>query len=274
MSPTNRTVLPQQNSGQVGLALGGGAVLGAAHIGVLRALDEMHIDVSYVAGTSIGAVIAALFAFGKSWQEIQEIARDVRWLEISGMQLSRYGLLSNEKIGSLIEKHIGDVNFVDSRIPLAIVATDIGRGCKVVLRSGSVARAVRASACIPGVYVPIEHDGSLLVDGGICENVPVASLRDMGADYTIGVDLNASHSFKKPDNLLELLVNTVSLSMITADKMQSAGADLLIAPDLSRFNIYDTAQIDELIAQGYDDAMRYLRQAGNAATGTYTGGKT
>lgn len=96
---------------KIGLALGGGAVLGAAHIGVLRALEEFDISASYIAGTSIGAFVSAFYAFGKRWHEIEKIASDLKWLDVSGISLSRFGLLSNEKLGDLISEHIGDVTF-------------------------------------------------------------------------------------------------------------------------------------------------------------------
>ncbi len=182
---------------KVGLALGGGAVLGAAHIGVLNALEEYGISVNYVAGTSIGALIAAFLAFGKGWQEITEIVKDLNWLDISGISLSQFGLLSNKKLGRLIIENLGDVNFNEAFIPIAMVAMDISTGEKIVLKKGSLAAAIMASTCIPDIFVPVEINGKLLVDGGIVENVPVTTLKDMGADMIIGVDLNAKHTHKK-----------------------------------------------------------------------------
>lgn len=101
---------------KTGLALGGGAILGVAHVGVLRALTELNIPVSMVSGTSIGAFIAALFAFGKSWQEIREIAFDLDWLDISGLALSQYGLLSNKKFGDIVTELLGHKNIEDASI--------------------------------------------------------------------------------------------------------------------------------------------------------------
>ena len=141
---------------KIGLALGGGAVLGAAHIGVLKALKEHDISISYVSGTSIGAFVSAFLAFEKTWEEIEEIAKDLNWLDISGMSLSQFGLLSNKKLGKLIEEYIGDVNFEEAKIPVAMIATDITSGDKVVLDKGNIAQAVMASTCISGIFVPVE----------------------------------------------------------------------------------------------------------------------
>ncbi len=245
---------------KIGLALGGGAVLGAAHLGVLKALEESGISVSYVAGTSIGALIAAFLAFGKGWQEITEIVKDLNWLDISEISLSQFGLLSNRKLGRLIIDNLGDVNFDEAFIPIAMVATDISTGEKVVLKKGSVAAAVMASTCIPGIFVPVEIDGKLLVDGGIVENVPVTTLKDMGADLIIGVDLNAKHTHKKPRNIVEVLLRSFDFTLKTATKLQTEQADILIEPDLSFFNMVDIDQMDDLIDKGYQEANPVLHQ--------------
>jgi NTE family protein len=247
---------------RIGLALGGGAVLGAAHIGVLRAMDEFKIPVACIAGTSIGSFIAALYAFGKSWREIEEIALHTKWIDVSGPRLSQYGLLSNKKLGKLLIDAVGDAEFGDARIPLAVVATDIGTGEKVVLTNGRVAEAVMASSCVPGVYIPVEIGGRILVDGGVVENVPVSPLRDMGAEIVVGVDLTANHAFKKPEHIVGVLLNTFGITLRNATKLQTKQSDVIIAPDLSAFNAIDTAKVEALIAMGYAGALDALRAAG------------
>jgi NTE family protein len=174
---------------KIGLALGGGAVLGAAHIGVLKAIEEFNIPISYIAGTSIGAIISAFYAFGKNWEEMAILLKGLNWLDISRISLSQFGLLSNKKLGKLITDNLGDVSFDEACIPLAMIATDITSGEKVVLKSGNVAAAVMASSCIPGIFIPVEIDNRLLVDGELVENVPISPLKDMGANFIISVDL-------------------------------------------------------------------------------------
>lgn len=245
---------------KTGLALGGGAVLGAAHVGALRAMDEFDIEIQYTAGTSIGAFVAAFFAFGKNWQDINKIASDLKWIDITGISLSRYALLSNEKLGELIVDHIGDKNIQDADIPLTIVATDVSSGEKVVLDKGSVADAVMASTCIPGLFKPVEINKKMLVDGGVVENVPVKTARDMGAEYVIGVDLNAKHTYKKPDTILDVILNSFHFLMQQSDKLQTENADLLIKPDLSAFNRSNMDQVDELMKVGYEDSKKALKK--------------
>jgi len=244
---------------KVGLALGGGAVLGASHIGVLKALKELEIPIHYVAGTSIGAFVAAFYAFDKTWKEIEEIALKLKWIDISGLSISQYGLLSNEKLGELITEYLGDKKMEQASIPLAMVATDISNGKKVVLKKGSVAEAAMASTAIPGIFKPLEIEGKLLVDGGIVENVPIHTLKDMGADYIIGVDLNAKHSYKKPDNIVDVMINSFHFTLQASTKLQTKDADLLVQPDLSSFNRSDMDQVEDLIEKGYESSINKLR---------------
>lgn len=243
---------------KIGLALGGGAVRGAAHVGVLHALNDAGIRPDYIAGTSIGAFVGAFYAFGKSWQEINEIASKLRWVDITGVSLSRYGLLSNDKISDLIVEHIGDKNIEDADIPLAIVAADATKGEKVVFKEGSLTKAVMASTCIPGIFIPVIDGDMMLVDGGIVESVPINTVREMGPKYVIGVDLNTKHAIGKPNNILEVILSSFHYLSRTAASFQTEDADLLIKPDLSSFSRSDIKHINDIVKQGYADAEKAL----------------
>jgi NTE family protein len=153
------------------------------------------------------------------------------------------------------------VDFKDARIPLSMVATDLSRGEKVVISEGNVARGVMASTCIPGIFIPVERDDQLLVDGGVMENVPVLSVQEMGADYIVGVDLNTGRSFSRPKNIVDVLISTVNLTLRNAARIQTEDADLLITPDLSGFDLYDTGQIEDLIERGYSEGKKQLASA-------------
>lgn len=244
----------------IGLALGGGSVLGAAHIGVLRSLQEFDIEISAVAGTSIGAMIGAFFAFGKSLEEIRDFALDLDWMDVSKISLSKYGLLSNKKIENKTREFLGEADFQDASLPLRIVACDIATGKKIVFSEGKVTTAIMASTCIPAVFVPVETDGKLLVDGGIVENVPISPLEGMDLDMIIGVDLNAKHAYKKPDNILDVVLNALDIALMNATHLQTKEADLLITPDLSDFNMIDTDQVEKLIEKGYEESKRILKE--------------
>lgn len=242
----------------VGLALGGGAVLGAFHIGVIRALNEAGVRVDYVAGTSIGAFVAAFYAFGKDWQDIESAVCDLSWLDVSGFSFSKLGLLSNEKLGRVLEEHIGERQFADAQIAMLMVAADITNGERVLMRDGDVISAVRASTCIPGVYKPVERDGRLLVDGGIVENVPTTALKEAGADFVIAVDLRARYLTNKPANIVDVLMNVFDFTVYAATRLQRECADLAINPDLSTFNAFKTSQVPALIEKGYAETKKAL----------------
>jgi len=115
--------------------------------------------------------------------------------------------------------------------------------------------------CIPGVFSPVEFDEKLLVDGGIVENIPIDTVKKMGADYVIGVDLNAKKSYNKPDSIFDVIINSFHFTLKAAAKYQTEDADLLITPDLSKFNMVSTDQIKDLIKQGYKDAKEQLGKA-------------
>ncbi len=244
---------------KTGLALGGGAVLGAAHVGVLKALEEANIKIDFITGTSIGAFVAVFYAFGIDLGTIEKIAKELKWIDIANITLSKYGLLSNEKFGELINEHIRDKNLEDSDIPLAIIASDVASGEKVVLDKGPVANAVMASTCIPGIFKPVEIDNLMLVDGGIVENVPIDTVKKLGAEFVIGVDLNAKHRYAKPENILDVILNSFHFIMKHSVKYQTANADLLIKPDLSAFNRSDIKQVEDLMQKGYLDAKTSLK---------------
>lgn len=246
---------------KIGLALGGGAVLGAAHVGVLRAINDIELKIDYISGTSIGAFVAAFYAFGKNHKDIEDIASELTWIDITNISLSRYGLLSNKKLGDLIVKHIGDAQIEDAKIPLTIIATNAGNGEKVVLNKGSVAKAVMASTSIPGIFIPVESDDNMLLDGGIVENVPINTVKEMGANFIIGIDLNAKHTYQKPNNILDVILNSFHFIMKQSTKLQTKNADILIRPDLSSFNRSDIDQVEDLMTKGYEDAKKSFKKA-------------
>ncbi|NTV61734.1 MAG: patatin-like phospholipase family protein [Chlorobiaceae bacterium] len=243
---------------KIALGLGGGAVLGAAHVGVLRALDELSIQVGMVSGTSIGSFIAALFAFGKNWREIRDIVFNLDWFDLSGPVLSQYGLLSNRKFGGIITDLLGHKKIEDAPIPLSMIATDIGTGRKVVFRDGDVSSAVMASSCIPGIFKPVECSGGMLVDGVLVENVPVSPLEKYGAEAIVCVDLLACHRFHQPENIIGILLNAFYSTITNTTAMQTETADLCICPDLSEFNLVDTHKVPEIMEAGYRSAFATL----------------
>lgn len=178
--------------GKIGLALGGGAARGWAHIGVLKALAEAGIRVDCIAGTSIGAVVGAVYASG-GIAELEEVVLQFDWRQIAyflDVVWPVSGLIDGSKVSSFIRSHLKEMTLEELPIPFCAVSTDLGSGEEVVLREGDIIEAVRASISVPGVFTPVKKNGKILVDGGLVNPVPVSVVKAMGAEYVIAVDLN------------------------------------------------------------------------------------
>jgi len=259
-TPKSESAAPMRGSeAMTGLAFGGGVVLGAAHIGVLKAMQELGFRADCVAGTSIGSFVAALHAFGKSWEEIEKVALELDWSDLSGLTISGYGLLSIRKFGDIVKRLLGSCRIEDAPIPLAIVATDICTGHKVVMRRGDVAMAVMASSSIPGIFRPVEHHRMLLVDGVLTENVPVSPLADMGAERIVCIDLLGRHTFRRPEHMATLLLNAFYSAMRSVSQMQIQNADLVISPDLSGFSLVDMSAVPAIVDTGYRESFPLIK---------------
>lgn len=248
------------NSNQTGIAFGGGAVLGAAHVGVAKAFLEGGVVPGCVSGTSIGAFVAAHIAFGTPVNTLEEIARELDWLDITAFKFSKMGILTNERMGKNILDHFGKVQIEEADIPLSMIATDLCTGKKVVLDKGPLYKAVMASACLPGIFTPVEWDEMLLVDGVLSENVPVSPLIGRCADI-IAIDLTSNREYKRPENVIDVLSNTfdIGLNNMVIEQLEDENIRWL-RPSLSAYNMADTRQVEKLIDEGYKTGVAFLTE--------------
>lgn len=176
----------------IGLALGSGSARGWSHIGVIRALAEAGIEISYIAGTSIGSLVGGAFALDKT-DALEDFARQLDWKQIvSFMDVTfpRSGLIDGEKVTDFFRSHVQEVNIEELPRPYCAVATDLTTGRELALNEGDLIEAIRASISVPGIFTPVKKNDSFLIDGGLVNPVPVSVVRNMGADYVIAVDLN------------------------------------------------------------------------------------
>ena len=176
---------------KIGYALGGGGARGLSHIGVLKVLEEHGIYPDVIAGTSMGALVGALYATGLRAGDIERALRlDLRRLAmLADVRLSLSGLVQGKRVTSALKSFLGDLDFSVLKIHFACVATDIVNGQQIVMRTGPVITAVRASISVPGLFTPVKVRGRYLVDGGLVNMVPVSACRDMGAEYVVGVNV-------------------------------------------------------------------------------------
>ena len=230
MAVTNGTS-PHQCK-KVGLALGGGAIRGFAHVGALWELEQAHIPVDYIAGTSVGSIIGALYAAGVPLPLIRELSGQMNWSFFAQPTFSREGLVSFEKLERWLIHMLGDLHFADLAIPFAVSTLDVDTGEEVIINSGPLARAVRASCSVPGIVTPVWHNGHLLGDGGIVNNVPVSVARQMGADYVIAIDVFQESRTRHRLGPLNRGLEAIEI-MIRGSGSGWRTADCVIVPQLS-----------------------------------------
>jgi NTE family protein len=246
---------------KVGLALGGGGAKGVAHIGVLKALEDAKVRPDFIAGTSVGAMVAAMYAFNVSIDTITNIARDLTLSQITTFKLNKTGFFTADPLKEILAEYLGEANIEDASIPLAIVATDLKKGEEVIFTHGPLADAVCASASIPGVYIPMKMGERTLVDGGIVQSVPVGAVKDMGAGVIIASQLGGLGVYEEPKNVLDVMRNAFDIALSRRTREEVKEADLVIAMDLRDFSIADnTERYDELFTIGYDTATKELNR--------------
>ncbi len=246
---------------RIGLALGGGAAKGIAHIGVLKAFEEEQIRIHCISGTSVGALVASYHAFGRPAESILSICSELNLSKILDFTLKRGGLFSTNSIREMIHRDLGDCRIEDANIPLAICATDIETGEQLIFRKGNLADAVCASMAVPGLFVPVEIDGRILVDGGLVENVPISPLPEMGAGIIVAVDLSHVGRYPKPEDTLDVISNAINIGIDFNTRKQLKKADIAVPLDLSGYSLTNNAdRVEELYLEGYHPMKQKIRQ--------------
>jgi len=235
---------------RVGLALSGGFARGIAHIGVLKVLKEHHIPVDCIAGTSVGALIGAAYAAGTSLEEMEKQAALTIFTDFGRWKLSRLGLASNEKLDAFLARFTKCTRFEDLRIPLAVAATELGSGKTKYFTKGDLRLAIRASCAYPGLFVPLELEGSLLVDGFVTDPLPADGARFLGADVVIGVHLSTVSDQRNPTNLIDVLGRTFTIVQQASEQNWRRMANVVIEPNVAEFAWDGFSKTPEMIAAG------------------------
>ncbi len=281
---------------KIGLVLSGGGAKGAAHLGVLKVLEENRVPVDYIAGTSIGAYVAGMYALGYSASEIEEIMMNESWSDgysdtipreslgyRDKQQRDRFnipvnmgysdetvklpnGLLRGQTMSQLLQRSTGLVhqfgNFDELAIPYRAVATDLETSKAVILSQGSIIKAMQASATVPGALQPIKHDGKLLVDGGIANNMPVDVAKALGADIVIAVDIGSSLVKKEGLDSTVAVLNQLSTMLTNASterqKLLLSEDDILIRPDVGDMSTTDFEIMPQAYALGEKAALEHV----------------
>ena len=240
----------------IGVALGGGFARGMAHIGVLKVLEEEGIPVRVVAGTSVGALIGAIYCSGLSIEELEKIAHSVRFTTFARWTVSRYGFASNDRMVAFLARTLKVKTFEELRIPLGITATDFNSGEGIVFHSGSIIDPVRASCAYPGMFLPVNIRGRFLVDGMLSHPVPTVPLHEMGADRVLAVPLKGQWSKDgAPRHLFDVIGQSFAIAQDQMSHLWRGAADVIVEPDVAGFAYDDFKRAGELIRSG-ELAMR------------------
>jgi NTE family protein len=244
--------MPDTSKPSIGLALSGGAARGIAHIAVIDTLEQEGIPIHAIAGTSAGSIVGALYAAGMTLSEIKRILLNAKWKNIFKFTIPKQGLISSEGIYRFMEDILPVKKFSSLSIPFAAVATDLRTAEKVVITSGSIARAVQASCSLPIIFTPTEINRKVLVDGGVASQVPVRTVREeLGAKRVIAVDVNyKAREFDEYDNLIKIATH---LSMLWASRNareEEKLADVVIQVNAYGIALYDLSKSRELLRRG------------------------
>ncbi len=250
---------------RLGIALGGGGAKGYAHIGVLKAFNELGIEFDVISGTSVGALVGAVYASG-SLDKLEEIATKFSVIDIPLLlspTISKQGFFSGKKIEQILNEIIPESKIQDLPKPFSAVCVDLNKPEIVTLNKGNLINAVRASISIPAIFTPIKSGKQLLVDGGVLEPVPVEAARNMGADIVVAVDLlSKSMNYKDlQDGTIVDIIQKTSIATqqgLTKFRMELHPPDFIIEPDVSDLGILDFKKGRKAIKAGEVETKKII----------------
>jgi len=254
---------------KIGIALGGGAARGYAHIGVLNAIDELNIPISYVSGTSIGSFIGALYASGNLKIFENKVRSRNSFMKDVLFKLDpvfpKLSIMNGNEVIKIFKELTDIRTFEELKIPLTTVATDIINNKKIESNKGDLINAIKASIAIPGVLTPTYVNENLCVDGGLIDPVPLQSIIDMGSDITLAVNLYGLQSSEKDDNnynIVDIVDRSakIILNNVTHLSFKNNEPDILIEPPIDQFKGWDFHRSNELIEIGYNTAKKILTE--------------
>jgi NTE family protein len=245
---------------KVGLALGGGAAKGFAHIGVIKVLEAAGITPEIVTGTSAGSVVGSLYAAGNNGFALQKKALDLDENSLADLTLSTSGFIKGEKLAAYVNREVGNRPIEKLPRTFAAVATDLDSGQAKVFTSGNTGQAVRASASIPNVFQPVNIAGRRYVDGGLVAPVPVAAARQLGADFVIAVDIGAKPIAKAGGGFFSMLDQSLNIMNLAALAQELKQADVVIRPQVQQFGSLGFDERNRAILEGERAAQQVLPQ--------------
>ncbi|MFN7726695.1 MAG: patatin-like phospholipase family protein [Rubrivivax sp.] len=245
---------------RIGLALGGGAARGFAHIGVIQVLEEQGIKADLVTGTSAGSLVAALYASGKTPAEMAQLAINMDEGAITDWSFPGRGLIRGEALAKYVRDHTGQRAIEQMKLPLGIVAADLDSGAPILFQRGDTGVAVRASSAVPAVFQPVRIGNREYVDGGLVSPVPVRFARQMGAELVIAVDISSPPDGAATGDLMKMLLQTFSIMGKSINVFELRDADVVLRPNLNGVGSADFTARRRAIQAGREAATAALPQ--------------
>ena len=255
----------------LGLVLSGGGMRGAAHIGAIKALEEHNLYPTHIAGTSAGAIVGALYAYGYKWEDILKFFKSVQILDIKKYALNKPGFIDTEKFYSDFKNYIKNDDFSFLKKDLSITATNILNGNLEIFDKGELIRPILASAAMPGIFAPVKINDSYYIDGGTLNNFPVELLKTT-CDKIIGVYVNGFdtikiNNLKHSHNVIE---RAFKLKSVKDDQEKFNDCDLVISPkELNNYGTFDRKHLDDIFKIGYDATIKELVHNNNFLIKTF-----
>lgn len=259
---------------KIGLALGGGGAKGFAHLGALKVFEKNNIEFDIVSGTSIGALVGALYCAGFKFEEIKKLSDEIPWKKLLDLSIPKEGLIKGDKIEEYIRKLLQGKQFSDLEKPLFITATDIKNFREIIFNKGDLAKAIRASISIPGVFNPVTNNEKVLVDGGVIDNLPIEILKLNGAKKIIAINLfnKQTKDFKYdtaetkkekiPSNIMINLMN--SYAILEQEKLKrtlkNIEDEIIISPNIDSIKIYEFNKSKKGIEEGEKATEEKIKQ--------------
>ena len=247
---------------RIGLALGGGAARGFAHVGVIQVLEEAGIRPNLVVGTSAGSLVAAIYASGKTGTQLQQVALTMEEAAITDWTLPIFnnGMLRGDALARYVNRQVGSKMIENMPLALGIVATDLQSGHGILFQRGDTGTAVRASSAVPAVFQPVRIAGHDYVDGGLVSPVPVRFARQMGAELVIGVDISSPPEANLASGVLEILLQTFSIMGKSINSFELKEADVVVRPALNGVGSSDFGARRRSIEAGRQAMLQMLPQ--------------
>jgi len=267
----SKALSPEPSRPGLGLALGGGFARGFAHIGALEVLEANSIPVSCVAGTSVGSILGAAYASGVTPGRIADVCRNIRFKDFARWRISKMGLASNDKMGMLMRRWFSALTFEDMKIPLSIVATDLGTGEPVTFKTGSIVDPIRASCAFPGLFEPVTIDGKCFADGGLVAPLPTRAAATLGARRILAIDVGFSNwRGAAPTNLFQVLCRSINAAQKHRNPSWEKFADVVISPQVQDLEWDSFDRAEDAIAAGRVAMERALPKVRELLRGAQT----